>query len=188
MGGSKMNEVIKAILERYSCRDFSAAPLSCQQVDTLVKAALASPSAVNRQPWHIIAITDKNLLDEMDSYALEGIKAQSEEFYKRMMDRGGKIFYNAPCLIVIAKDGSDYAALDCGIVSQNIALAAHSMGLGSVICGMARSTLEGAKGEEFKKRIKIPEGYVFGMSVCVGTALSGKEPHELDMLKVTYIK
>jgi len=183
-----MNEVLKAIYDRYSCRDFSPEPLSSEQVDTLVKSALAAPSAVNRQPWHIIAITNKQLLEEMDAHALDTIKTQSEEFYKRMMDRGGTIFYNAPCLIVIAKDNSDFATLDCGIVSQNVALAAHSMGLGSVICGMARSTLEGAKGEEFKKRIKLPEGYSFGMSVCVGRALSGKAPHELDMQKVTYIK
>ncbi|MCL2286970.1 MAG: nitroreductase [Firmicutes bacterium] len=182
-----MHQAITVIFDRYSCRDFSPEPLSEEQIDTLVKAALAAPSAVNRQPWHIIAITNKQLIDEMDAYALENIKAQSEEFYKRMMDRGGKIFYNAPCLIVIAKDNSDYATLDTGIVSQNIALAAHAMGLGSVICGMARSTLEGAKGEEFKKRIQLPEGYTFGMSVCVGTALSDKEPHELDMQKVTYI-
>jgi len=183
-----MNEVIKAILERNSCRNFSPAPISEEQVETLVKAALAAPSAVNRQPWHIIAITNKQLLEEMDQHILNCIKADNEDWYNRMIERGGKIFYDAPCLIVIAKDDSDYAALDAGIVSQNVALAAHSMGLGNVICGMARSAFDGEKGEEFKKRMNFPEGYVFGMSVCVGTAISGKEPHEHDMKKVTYVK
>ena len=183
-----MNEAIKAIFDRYSCRDFSPAPLSDVQVDTLVKSALAAPSAVNRQPWHIIAVTNKPLIEEMDAYIMDGIKASNEDWYNRMVERGGKIFYNAPCLIFIASDNSDYAALDCGIVSQNVALAAHAMGLGNVICGMARMAFDGEKGEAFKKGIQLPEGYSFGMSVCVGTALSGKEPHELDMQKVTYIK
>ena len=182
-----MNEVIKTIFERYSCRDFSPQPLDSGQVDILVKCALAAPSAMNRQPWHIITITDKALIEEMDSYIMAGIKAGNEDWYNRMLERGGKIFYNAPCLMVIAKDGSDAATLDCGIVSQNIALAAHAMGLGSVICGMARMAFDGEKGEGFKKRIKLPEGYEFGMSVCVGAALSGKAPHEPDMGKVTYI-
>jgi len=183
-----MNETIKTIFDRYSCRDFSPAPLNSEQVDTLVKSALAAPSAVNRQPWHIIAVTNKQLIDEMDAYIMDGIKADNEEWYNKIVERGGKIFYNAPCLIVIAKDNSDYATLDCGIVCQNVALTAHAMELGNVICGMARMAFDGAKGEEFKKRIQLPEGYSFGMSVCVGTALSGKAPHELDMQKVTYIK
>ena len=184
-----MNDVLKAIAERNSCRNFSPSPISDQQVSALAAAALASPSAMNRQPWHIIVITDKSLIDEMDEYAMEIMKAQNPDGYKRMMDRGGTVFYDAPCLIVVAKENdADYTLLDCGIVSQNISLAAHSLGLGNVICGMARMCFNGEKGEEFKKRIKMPEGYTFGMSVCVGTAISGKTPHELEFDKVTYIK
>jgi nitroreductase len=72
-------------------------------------------------------------------------------------------------------------------VSQNIALAAHSMGLGSVICGMAKIPLDGEKGEEFLRRLQFPEGFSFGMSVCVGKIKNGKAPHEHDKNKVTYI-
>ena len=183
-----MNEVIKAIKERYSCRDFSPTPLTDDQVKTLAEAALAAPSAVNRQPWHIIAITDKTLIDEYDADAMAILKAQNSESYRRMMDRGGKLFYNAPCLIIIAKDNTDYATLDCGIATQNVALAAHSMGLGNVICGMARIPLTGPRAEEWTKRLQIPEGYEFGMSICVGAAQSGKAPHESDLNKLTYVK
>ena len=178
-----MNQVLKTIAERNSCRNFSPAPIPEEQITALVNAALAAPSALNRQPWQIIVITDKQLLDEMDAHTMDVLKAESEFFYNRMMDRGGKVFYNAPCLIVIAKDDSDYAAIDSGIVSQNITLAAHSMGLGSVICGVAANTF---KGEKYGKL--IPEGYAFGISVAVGTAISGKDPHELEPSKVTYIR
>jgi len=183
-----VNEIIKAIHERYSCRDFSPTPLSDEQVEVLVKAALAAPSGMNRQPWHIIAITDKTMLDEYDADAMSILKTSAPEAYDRMMERGGTIMYNAPCLIVIAKDDAIDSPLDCGIVSQNIALAAHSMGLGNVICGMASPPLSGLRAKEWTKRFKIPDGYSFGMSVAVGQALSGKEPHELDMSKVTYVK
>ena len=181
-----MNEVIKAISERYSCRDFLADPLTKEQVDALVDAALAAPSAMNLQPWHIVAVTDKALIDEMNDAAMSDAN-KNEPWYERIMSRGGKMFYNAPCMIFIAKNDSGMAALDCGIVSQNIALAAHSLGLGSVICGMARIPLESPKGTEFLKRLKFPEGMSFGMSVCVGKVKNGKAPHELDKTKVTYI-
>jgi len=183
-----MNDVIKAINDRYSCRDFEATPLTDEQAQMLGKAALAAPSAMNLQPWHIIVITDKALIEEYDADAMSVLKEQNSEAYKRMGDRGGSIFYNAPCLIIIAKDGSNYADLDCGIATQNIALAAHSMGLASVICGMARIPLSGPKAEEWAKRLRIPKGYSFGMSVCVGTAKAGKTPHELDFAKLEYVK
>ena len=182
-----MNPIQQAIRDRYSCRDFSGVPLSKEQVTALAEAALAAPSAMNLQPWHIIIITDKALLEEYDADAMSILKDSNPEAYKRMADRGGSIFYNAPCLVLIAKDDSGYGALDSGIASQNVALAAHGMGLGSVICGMARSPLQGPRAKEWTKRLQIPEGYSFGMSVCVGVANSGKEPHALDMSKLTFI-
>lgn len=183
-----MNETLKTIFDRYSCRDFAPEPLTDEQVETLVKTALAAPSAMNLQPWHIIAVKDKLLIEELDAEIMSFVEAQGGEFYERMKARGGKALYNAPCMIIIAKDDSkDSAVLDCGIATQNIALAAHSMGLASVICGMMRIPLNGEKGAEFTKRLKLPEGYSFGMSVLLGNAKSGKEPHELDMNKVTYI-
>ena len=179
-----MNDVLRAIKERFSCRDFKPEPLTEEEVAHLVDAALASPSAINQQPWHIIAVTDKSIIDDMDAYAMSD---KSSPFYGRIMERGGRMFYNAPCVIVIAINDSDWAPLDCGIVSQNISLAAHSMELGSCICGMLRIPLGGEKGEEFKKKLRIPEGMKFGMSVLVGRVNTPKAPHELERSKVTIV-
>jgi len=186
---SDMNDVLKAIKERNSCRDFYPEALTEEQVKNLVDAALAAPSAVNRMPWHIIVVTDKALIEEMDAAAMDEIAGyENKDFYNRMKDRGGKIFYDAPFMMFVLKDESDWGTLDSGIVIQNVALAAHSMGLGNVICGMARIPLDGAKGAEFKKRLQFPENHSFAISICVGKAKSGKEPHEFDMSKVTYVK
>jgi len=184
---SHMNETIKSIMERYSCRDFSGAPLTDDQVKIISHAALAAPSAMNAQPWHIIVITDKALIDELDADGMDILNAQGGDGAKRMADRGGKLFYNAPCLVIIAQDSSHYATVDCGIATQNVSIAAHALGLGNVICGMARIPICGPKAEEWAKRLKIPEGYSFGMSVCIGAAQSGKEPHELNFDKLTII-
>jgi len=184
-----MNETLKAIVERYSCRDFADTPLTDAQIQTIAEAAVAAPSAMNRQPWHIIVITDKALINELDDESM-GILAAAEDKsgYERIMSRGGKIFYNAPCMVMVASDGSQYAAMDCGILSQNVALAAHALGLGSVICGMARIPLDGPRGGEFKKRMQFPDGYGFGIAILAGAAKSGKAPHELDRSKITYIE
>jgi len=184
-----MNEILKAIAGRYSCRDFTDNPLTDEQVKAIASAALAAPSAMNNQPWHVIFITDKSLIEELDAESM-GILAAAEDKsgYERIKSRGGKVFYNAPCMAMVALDGSQFSSMDCGILSQNIALAAHSLGLGSVICGMAGIPINGPCGDDWKKRLQFPEGYSFGIAVLVGTAKSGKEPHELDEGKVAYVK
>ena len=183
-----MNETLKTIAGRYSCRDFADTPLTDEQVKALAEAALAAPSGMNRQPWHIIMVTDKPLIDELDTEGMKILAAHEDKsIYERMISRGGKVFYNAPCMIIVASDDAQAAALDCGIVTQNIALAAHSLGLGNIICGSVNIPLSGSRGQEFKKRLKFPEAYGFVMGILAGTANSGKEPHELDLAKVTYI-
>ena len=183
-----MNDTLKTIAERYSCRDFADAPLTGAQVSAIVQAALAAPSGMNRQPWHVIAVTNKALIDEMDAEGMRILaEAEDKGFYERMMSRGGRLFYNAPCMIMVAAASPDGAPMDCGILSQNVALAAHALGLGSVICGMAGIPLGGPRGEEYQRRMQFPAGYKFGIAILVGTARTGKPPHALDMNKVTYI-
>jgi len=184
-----MNETLRTIAERYSCRSYADTSLTEGQIKTLADAALASPSARNEQPWQVIVITDKKLIKELDE---EGVRVLSEmedkAYYERVMASGGKMLYDAPCLIVVASSGSDYSAIDCGILSQSVCLAAKSMGLGSVIIGLLRHSLSGPRGDEFKKRMKFPDGYGFGISIVVGVAKNGKAPHDLNMEKVTYIE
>ncbi len=184
-----MNEVLKAIANRYSCRDFTGEPVTETQVRALADAALAAPSGMNRQPWHLIMITDKKLIDEMDDECMAVLAgAPDTSGYERIMARGGKVYYNAPCMALVASDNSGMAAMDGGILSQNIALAAHSLGLGSVICGMAGIPFAGMNKNKWVKRVGFPEGYGFNIAVLVGEAKTEKEPHELDYSKVTYIK
>lgn len=181
-----MNEVLKTIATRYSCRSFTGEQVESEKLEAIALAAVQAPSAMNRQPWKIIVIKDKALLDEMDAAIMEKL-SQSEDktFYERMMSRGGKLFYNAPSMFVVAKQKN--TELDAGIVTENIALAATSLGLGNVICGMARMVFETDKGDYFKEQI-IPEGYELGMTVLVGYPTSNEgTPHPADTSKITYI-
>jgi len=184
-----MNETLRNINERYTCRDFKDTALSEEKIEHLVKAALSSPSAVNRQPWHIIVVTDKKLIDELDAEGMEILsKEEDRSTYERMMERGGKLFYNAPCLFVILSDGSKWGTLDCGILCQNVVLAAESLGLGTCIVGMAGIPLGGPKAAAYRERLGFPDGYEFAIGVLVGEINSGKEPHEHDRSKVSYVR
>ena len=183
-----MNETLKNINERYTCRDFTDTPVSQQQLGELVKAALSSPSARNLQPWHVVFVTDKAIVDELDKEGMDilGV-AEDKSMYELFMSRGGKMFYNAPCLAIVLSDGSKWGTLDSGILCQNIVLAAESMGLGTCIVGMAGIPLDGPKTEEYAKRLGFPKDHSFAIGVLVGVINSGKEPHEHDLSKVSFI-
>ena len=181
-----MNETLKTIKNRYSCRSYTGEAVEQEKLDAIALAAVQAPSAMNQQPWEIVVIRDKALIEEMDTATMEMLSKQEDtSIYDRMMSRGGKLFYNTPCIyVVVKKAGTD---LDCGIVTENIALAASSLGLGNVICGLMRLVFDTPQGEEFKKKI-IPEGYEFGMSVLVGYATNAEgTPHEPDTSKIKYI-
>jgi len=182
----KMNNTLNVIETRYSCRSYTGTAIEAEKVEAIALAAVQSPSGMNQQPWEITVITDKALIDEMDAVTMDMLSKQEDKaLYKRMALRGGKIFYNAPCMFVIAKKpGTD---LDCGIVSENIALAATSLNLGNVICGLARLIFDTEKGAEYAAQL-IPEGYEFGVAVLVGYATEQEgTPHEPNMKKIRYI-
>lgn len=187
-----MNEVLETIMQRASCRDYSGQAPSEADIEVIAQAALQSPSARNIKPYQIIMVKEKELIDELDE---EGIKMLSQleqlaPLLESLQERGGKMFYNAPCMALLAVDesqASGYERMDCGIVAENIVLAATSMGLGSTHCGMAQLPFKGPKGEELKKKFKVSEGYEVCLAVLFGYANFIKEPHEPDASKLTWV-
>lgn len=186
-----MNETLKVISNRYSCRDYKEELPSDEILQTIAEAAIQAPSGMNRQPWKVIVVKNKELLQDMETEGMSYLASMDDKStYNRIMDRGGKLFYGAPCMIVVPIDqvGKEASLTDCGIVCQNIALAASSLGLANVICGLARLVLESSpRAEEFMKRLGFPEGYVFGCSVLLGYANTTKAPHTPDKDKIIFV-
>lgn len=183
-----MNDTLKTIAERYSCRSFAPDMPTDAELATIANAAVQSPSAVNRQGWRIIVVKDKSILADMETTAMAALKAMEDQsLCQRFMDRGGTIYYRAPVMFVIAVD-ENRDLLDCGIVAENITLAATSLGLGSVICGMAAVAFTPEKKDEFEKRMGFPPGYSLGMAVLVGRPdKAPNPPHQPDQSKISYV-
>jgi len=181
-----MNETLQTIAKRYSCRAYTNQMPTDEQLDLIGKAALAAPSGMNMQPWRVVIVKDRKLIDDLEADAMNTLKAAADQSaYNRIMSRGGKLFYNAPVMVMVPiEPDKDH---DCGILTENVALAAASMGLGNVICGMAGIPFAGPRSAEFKKRFGFPEGFEFGMSILIGYAAEDGKSHPLDMGKLSYI-
>ena len=185
-----MNETLQVIANRYSCRDYKDETLPDDILHLIAEAALQAPSGVNRQPWRVILVKNKELMQDIEAVGLSYLASlEDKSTYQRIMDRGGRLFYGAPCMIVVPVDPAQEALIDCGILCQNITLAAASLGIASVICGLTKTAFaSGLRTEEFSKRLGFPEGYVFGCSVLLGYANTTKPPHEPDKEKIIVIE
>jgi nitroreductase len=112
------NQTLESILTRTSIREYSDKEISAEQINDLLKAGMAAPSSKDRRPWHFIVVSDKNTLNNL------GGKLKNAAILK-----------DANKAIVVCGDSilSDNCwFLDCSAATQNILLAAQSMGIGAV--------------------------------------------------------
>ena len=182
------NEVLHTISKRRSHRAYQATQLTEKQLDLIIKAALESPSAVNRQPWHFSIVQDASFIQFIhDASASVALKRDITQRSARYDDPSFQVFYHAPTVIFLSSDGSPYADIDCGIAVQNIALAAESLGLGSVILGLPRDAFISEHKEEIEKRLGFPDGYSFVIAIAIGTPTDSKDAHEVKPNKVTRV-
>lgn len=157
-----MNEVLETIFERRSIRSYKNDPLPEGALETIVDAGRWAPTARNEQELITVAVTDKAMLEELNSdFSKEG-------FSKRFGD-GFNFYYNAPALILLfgPKD-FPFTDIDGGITIENMALAAQSLGLNSVIIGCLMGYLDTDAGKKWFEKFGIPDDFKFVISIAVG--------------------
>ena len=183
------NEVLKAIEERSSTRDYRKDPVPADMMYALEKAALEAQTSLNRCEQKFFFITDRNILHDIELDVMKMAEEQREWGYlERLRERDDKVLFGAPLLIVIAsREVNDYTACDSGIAAQTICLAAHSMGLGSVIMAAPDRIFLGERGKTWRDRIGMEPGWQFEISVAVGFIKSPKEPHEIDFRNIVVV-
>lgn len=120
-----MNETIKSILSRRSIRQFEDIPVSKEDINTLLEAGFAAPSAKNQRGTDFVVVDDRKTLDAL---------ADALTY--------GKMLYQATlCVAVCSETERNGEALvlwedDASAAMENILIAANSLGLGSVWLGI----------------------------------------------------
>lgn len=118
-------ELQEVLQRRRSIRKYTQEPVSKEDIDLLMHAAMSGPSACNKTPWEFYVITDEAVLEKL-----------------RNASRYSKIY--APLAIVVCGSLSralpsqlaPYWIQDCSAATENILLAATDLGLGTVWCGI----------------------------------------------------
>jgi nitroreductase len=135
-------ELLEAIHTRRSVRKYLDSPVPEEMIETILRAAMAAPSAGNQQPWHFVVITDKARREAIPSF----------HPYSKMVPQ-------APVSILVCGDPTGkkwptFWSQDCSAATQNMLLAARDLGLGSVWVGIYP---EQDRMDGFRKLFAIPE-------------------------------
>jgi len=167
-----MSEILDAIFTRRSIRSYTDKEISEESMNTILKAAMYAPSARNFQPWRFIVVRDRKNLK----------KIQEVQPYNTLLEHA------KAAVIICAQFETDMHKLffqqDCGAAIENLMLAAHGLGIGSVWLGVyPREQL--IKG--IAKAFGLPKDVVPIGVVALGYPAEEKpDPERFDQSKIHY--
>lgn len=124
---SDQNSTLETIFSRKSVRRYTNQQVSREQLTLLAKAGMAAPSAVDKRPWVFVAVTDRAMLDKL---------ADVLPYAKMLRQATAAIMVGGDMNKTLGGDAKAFWIQDCSAATQNILLAAESIGLGAVWTGV----------------------------------------------------
>lgn len=165
----KQQAVLDVIQTRVSVRQFTGEKISNEQIETLLRCAMSAPTAMNKQPWAFVVITDESLLQKM-----------GEAFPFSRCGNG------AACAFVMCGDlskalegeGQGFWINDVSAATENLLLAAHAMNLGGVWTGVYPSS---DRTPQVQALLGLPENIIPMCIVPIG--VPAEQPAVKDKFK-----
>lgn len=150
-----MNETIKNLIERRSCRKYSTTQIKEEELNSVLKAGEYAPTGMGRQSPIILVLQNKEKIEKLS------------KLNAKIMGTDKDPFYGAPTvLIVLADKNIGTYKEDGSLVLGNLMNAAYSLGLGSCWIHRAKEEFETEEGKELLKEWNIPKNYV-GIGHCI---------------------
>ena len=163
---SDAQAAINNIMTRTSIRQYTDEPVSKADIETMLRAGMSAPTAVNRQPWHFVVINSKEKLAELAGNN----------------PRGGMLKKAALAIVVCGNmdkalqgPAQGFWVQDCSAATENILLAANALGLGAVWTGLYPDENRSA---EVAKVLKLPQAFIPLCTIVIGHPAESPQPKD----------
>ena len=169
-----MNEVLKAIQERRSCRKYLPEQLKEADLQPILEAGTWAASGMGAQAATMVVVQDKETRDQLS------------RMNAAIMGTDSDPFYGAPTVVVVLADpGRNTCVEDGSLVIGNLMLAASTLGVGSCWVHRARQEFDSPEGKALLKKWGLPETYI-GVGHCVlgypAAAPAAPKPRKADYI------
>lgn len=186
-----MNEVIENILSRRSVRIYLDEQIKPEDLNAVLEAGYNAPSGCNMQPWHFTVVQNKELINRLNVESKKEFANSENEMFRKMAENPDlNIFHNAQTIVVISGEKSSPTALiDCSAATQNMLLAAESIGVGTCWVGLITFLFKSEKAKEYIDILQIPEGFepYYAMSLGYKKYQNAKPPKRRENI-INFIK
>jgi len=172
------NEVLDAIMQRRSIYQFKPDTVPDEKITAILDAGRWAPSYANSQPWEFITVTDSKLKQEIVEIAKETMAAHA-----------GIEGAHAIIATCVDPEKDQYHFVEDGAVAtQNMALAAHSMGLATYWVGILSSTNDRKSVEyKIKQALNIPDKIRVISLLPVGVPAYSTEKQRKPLQEVCHV-
>ncbi len=186
-----VNETLRVIRQRRSIRRYKAEQMQDEELQAILEAGLYAPNAGN-QAWHFSVVQNKELLARLNE-AAKAVARQipMPDLQSLGEDANHDCLHGAPTLVIVSGDGQFPVSVetDCAAATENMLIAAESLGLGSCWIFFVMLAFSGPQSADLRRELGIPEGYkpyyaaVFGYKQEATPAAADRKPN-----LITYIR
>jgi nitroreductase len=161
-----MNDFIRLIKERRSVREYTDKPIEKKILEEIIDCGRLAPSARNIQPWKFVVVTEKRKLKEI----------------AKQVEWGHFIKDSSACIVICGDKGVKRFQEDCCLATENMILAAKSLGVGSCYVAALGKDTEGVR-----KLLEIPENFEIVCFLPLGYFEKNPESHgKKDLKKIIH--
>lgn len=156
-----MNEALQNILTRRSIRAFEPTPIPRETLALIAEAANQAPSAMNRQLDQYTVVSDPKKIARLAAAVGKVLANPGYDFYKP-----------AALILCTAPRDSRFGIEDCACAMENIFLAAHALGIGSVWINQLKGNCDDPGVREVLTSLGVPSDHIGFGTAALGYAAS----------------
>ena len=178
------NEVIAAIMGRRSIRKYQDKTVPRELLEKVAVCGINAPNARNAQNWEVRIVDSPEFIDGVTKVFLkEAPDAAARNSYFK------NVFRNAPAIICVAGAEGRFTDIDCGLMGENMMLAAYSLGLGTCCLGGPVDLLmNNPEARPFYDALQFSEGYSLRYILAIGWPEEAPDAKSRDASKIRFVE